>query len=111
MSQPLRGITAEKADTLVGPVGGTLGGKLEGSVDTECGVISLALGFLALLLEVSGHIRGRNVKVLIDCGSTGNYISDSLIPALGMEAIPEKDFEWLEMADRSWVKAQGYVSF
>ena len=111
LSQPLWGIIAGKANTSVGPAGGTPVEKPEGSADTECGVISSAVGFPAPLLEVSGRIRGRNVKVLIDCGSTGNYISDSLIPALGMEVIPEKDFEWLEMADRRWVKAQGHVSF
>ena len=63
------------------------------------------------MVEVAAHIRGRNVKALIDCGSMGNYISDSLVPALGMEVIPEKDFELLEMANKTTVKAQGYVSF
>ena len=41
----------------------------------------------------------------------GNYINDSLVPALGMEVIPEEDFELLEMANKTTVKAQGYVSF
>ena len=51
------------------------------------------------------------MKALIDCGSTGNYISDSLVPALGMEVIPEKDFELPEMANKTTIKAQGYISF
>ena len=63
------------------------------------------------MVEVAARIRGRNVKALIDCGSTGNHISDSLVPALGMEVIPEKDFELLEMANKTTVKAQGFVSF
>ena len=63
------------------------------------------------MVEVAARIRGRNVKALIDCGSTGNYISDSLVPALGMEVIPEEHFEPLEMADKITVKAQGYGSF
>ena len=110
LSQPLRGITARKVDTSVGLASGTLGVKPKWSADTVSG-ISSAVGFPAPLVEVSWGICGRNVKVLFDYGSTGNCISDSLIPALGMEVILEKNFEWLEMADRSWVKAQGYVSF
>ena len=90
LSQPFRGIIEGKADTLVGLAGGIFGVKSEGSADA-ISRISLVVGFLAPLVKVFGHIRGWNVKVLIDCGSTGNYISDSLIPALGMEVIPEKD--------------------
>ena len=56
------------------------------------------------LIEVAMHIHGRNVKALIDCGSTGNYISDSLVPTLRMEVAPEKDFKMLEMADRNTIK-------
>ena len=50
------------------------------------------------------------MKTFIDSGSTGNY-SDSLVLALGMEVTLEKDFEMLEMANKSIVKAQGYISF
>ena len=41
----------------------------------------------------------------------GNYISDSLVPTLGMEVVPKKDFKVLELANKTTVKAQGYVSF
>ena len=51
------------------------------------------------------------MKALIDCGSMGNYISDSLVLALGMDVIPEEDFELLEMANKTTVKAQGYIFF
>ena len=34
-----------------------------------------------------------DVKVLIDYESMGNYIRDSLVLALGMEVVPEKDFK------------------
>ena len=40
----------------------------------------------------------------------GNYISDSLVPTLGMEVVPEKDFKMLELANKTTVKAQVYVS-
>ena len=51
------------------------------------------------------------MKALIGYGSMGNYISDSLVPALGMEVIPERDFELLEMANKTTVKAQGYMFY
>ena len=69
------------------------------------------MGFLVPRAKAAARIYGRNVKALIDCGSTGNYISDSLVPALGMEVVPKKDFEVLELANKLTVKAQGYVSF
>ena len=51
------------------------------------------------------------MKALIDCGSMGNYISKSLVPTLGMEVVPEKDLEVLELANKTTVRVQGYVSF
>ena len=107
---PLRDVSVDVADIPEGPAGGTLGDRPWRPADAVSG-ISSAVGFPVPLVEVAARIRGRNVKALIDCGSTGNYISDSLIPALGMEVIPEKDFEVLELANKTTVKAQGYVSF
>ena len=107
----LRDVSADIVDIPEGPAGGTLEDKpLWRPADAVAG-ISSAVGFLAPLVEVAARIRGRNVKALIDCGSTGNYISDSLVLALGMEVIPEEDFELLEMANKTIVKVQGYVSF
>ena len=73
--------------------------------------ISSAVAFSAPLVEVAARICGRNVKALVDYGSMGKYINDSLVPAFGMEVIPEKDFEVVELANKTTVKAQGYVSF
>ena len=53
----------------------------------------------------------RCCRAHLYCGSTGNYITDSLVPALGMEVIPEKGFGLLEIANKMMVKAQGYISF
>ena len=92
----LRDVLASTVDIPEGPVGGTLGDSPWRPTDAVSG-ISSAVGFPAPLVEVVTHIHGRNVKALIDCGSTGNYISDSLLPALGMEVVPEKDFEVLEL--------------
>ena len=104
-------VSANTADIPEGLVGGTLGDRpLWRPADAIVG-ISSAVGFPALLVEVATRIRGRNVKALIDCGLTGDYISDSLVLALGTEVIPEEDFELLEMANKTTVKAQAYVSF
>ena len=106
----LRNVLADTVDIPEGPAGGTLGNRPWRLVDAVSG-ISSAVGLSAPLVKVAARIRGRNVKALIDCGSTGNYISDSLIHALGMEVVPEKDFELLELANKTTIKAQGYVSF
>ena len=103
-------VSADTLDIPEGPAGSILGDSLWRTADATSG-ISSAVGFPAPLVEVAARIRGRNVKALIDCGSTGNYISDSLVLALGMEVVPEKDFEVLEQANETTVKAQGYVSF
>ena len=107
----LRDVSTDTADIPEGLVSGTLGDRpLWRPADAVAG-ISSALGFPTRLVEVATRIRGRNVNALIDCGSTGDYISNSLVPALGMEVILEKDLELLEMANKTTVKAQGYVSF
>ena len=103
-------VSADTVDISIGPAGGALGDRPWRPADAVSG-ISSAIGFLALLVEVAARIRGRNVKALIDYGSTGNYISESLVLALGMEVIPEEDFKLLEMANKTSIKAQGYVSF
>ena len=106
----LRHVLADTVDIPEGPAGGTLGDSPWRLADAVSG-ISSAVGFPTPLFEVAARIRGRNVKALIDYGSTGNYISNSLVPALGMEVVPEKDFEVLELAIKTIVKAQGYISF
>ena len=103
-------VSLDTVDVPEGPVGGTLGDSPWRPTDAVS-VISSAVAFRAPLVEVATHIRERNVKALIDCGSTGNYISDSLVLALGMEVVLEKDFEVLTLANKTTVKAQGYVSF
>ena len=77
----LRDVSADIVDIPEGPAGGTLGDRPWRLANAVSG-ISSAAGFLAPLVKVAARIRGRNVKALIDYGSTGNYISDSLVPAL-----------------------------
>ena len=77
----LQDASIDIVDIPKGRTGGTLGDRPWRPTDAVLG-ISSAVGFPALLVEVAECIHGRNVKALIDCGSTGNYISDSLVPAL-----------------------------
>ena len=106
----LQDVSVDIVDIPEGLAGGTLGDRPWRPADAVSR-ISSAVEFPAPLVEVAARICGRNVKALVDCGSTGNYINDSLVPALGVEVIAEKDFELLEMANKTTVKAQGYVSF
>ena len=100
----LQDVSTDTVDIPESPAGGTLGDRPWRPADAVSG-ISSAMGFPALLVEVAECIHERNVKALIDCGSMGNYIRDSLVPALGMEVIPEKDFGLLEMANKTTIKA------
>ena len=64
-----------------------------------------------IVIALVGRIRGHRLRVLIDSGSTGNYLSARCQTALDLEVKPEEDFEWLTLADGSEVHAQGYVQF
>ena len=100
----VRDFSTDTVDVPEGPAGGTLGDRPWRPADAVLGVSSV-VGFPTPLVEVATCICGRNVKALIDYGSTSNYISDSLVPVLRMEMIPEKDFKLLEMANKMTVKA------
>ena len=49
--------------------------------------------------------------MLVDSGSTSNYISAQCQPGLDLEVQPKRDFERLTLANGSGVHAQGYVRF
>ena len=49
--------------------------------------------------------------MLIDLGSTGNYLSAQCQTVLDLEEKPKGDFERLTLADGSEVHAQGYIQF
>ena len=100
----LQDALVDTVDIPEGPASGTLGDSPWRPADAVSGISSV-VGFPAPLVEVAAHIYGRNVKALIDCGSTGNYISDSLVPTLGIEVVPKKDFKVLELANKTTVKA------
>ena len=62
-------------------------------------------------IELSGMIHRRPIRVLLDSGSTGNYISDQVARSFNLIVQAEEGTEQLTLADGSKVQAQGYVSF
>ena len=62
-------------------------------------------------IELSGMIHRRPIRVLLDSGSTGNYISDHVAHSFNLIVQSEEGTEQLTLADGSKVQAQGYVSF
>ena len=56
-------------------------------------------------------MKGRPIKVLIDSGATGNFISDYIVTTLNLEVVPEAHFDELTLLDGLVVKAAGYVQF
>ena len=63
------------------------------------------------MIELSGTVNKNIVKVLIDSGATGNFISEELIIAWGLRVEPEPQYEELTLVDGSIVKAAGRVQF
>ena len=83
----------------------------EGSTDADVGGISSVVRIRGIVIALAGRIRGRNIRVLVDSGSTGNYASAQCQAEMDLEVQPERDFERLTLADGSEVHAQGYVRF
>ena len=50
--------------------------------------ISSAVRIRGSVLELAGWIKGHPVKVLIDSGATGNFISDNTVAELEMRTVP-----------------------
>ena len=57
------------------------------------------------MIALAGRVRGRRLRVLIDLGSIGNYLSTWYQTTLDLEVNPKEDFEWLMLADGSEVHA------
>ena len=94
------------------PAGETsVGRPLERHPESDGGGISSVVRIRGTVVALAGRVRGRSLRVLIDSGSTGNYISARCQTELELEVKPERDFERLTLADGTEVHAQGYVQF
>ena len=51
------------------------------------------------------------MKVLLDSGTTGNFISDAMATVLKLKITSDVDFQDLTLADGSKVWTAGYVQF
>ena len=108
---PLHGDSAERGESTSGyPVGEPpINRPSERHPESDVGGISSVVRIWGTVIALAGRVRGRRLRVLIDSGSTGNYLSARCQTALDLKVKPKEDFERLMLADGSEVHAQGYV--
>ena len=82
------------------PTEGTAIGAESGSA-----VFNSAIRIPQGIIELSSRIHKKYVKVLVDSGSTGNYISDQIVRDFNLIVKKEEGYEELTLADGSKVKA------
>ena len=51
------------------------------------------------ILELSSSVQKCPVKMLVDSGATGNFVSDTMVTALGLPVQEEEDFHEVTLAD------------
>ena len=96
----------------------TLGDSAEGTIIRPIGPVeaipvevSSTERIPSQIIELSGMIHKRPLRILLDSGSTGNYISDHVAQSFNLIVQSEEGTEQLTLADGSKVQAQEYVSF
>ena len=77
-----------------------------GPVDED---IVSAVHLRGCVLELSSLVQKRPLKMLLDSGATGNFVSDAMVTALGLPVREEEDFHELTLADGTVVPTTGYV--
>ena len=65
--------------------------------------ISSAIRIRGSVIELSGQVKKQPVKVLIDSGATGNFITDDLVTAWNLPVELEDQHQDLKLADGSVV--------
>lgn len=78
------------------------------TVPQECGV-STGTRTHQGTLELAGRIGRKSCKILIDSGSTGNYISTQVCTAHGIKIEKDKYPDRLTVADGTTIKTDGKV--
>ena len=63
------------------------------------------------VLELSGKIKRRPLKVLIDFGSTSNFISDQVVASLHLKVVEDGIRQKLILLDKSIIWPGGWVDF
>ena len=62
-------------------------------------------------MELSGKIKRRPLKVLIDSESIGNFISDQVVASLQLKVVEDSIRQKLILPDKSIIWAGGWVDF
>ena len=109
---PPRFWTGQSASTRSGVAVGEL--QVEspsGTGPTDEQGISSAIRIRGSVIELSNQINHQPVKVLIDSGATGNFITDGLVTAWELPTELEEDHQELKLADGSTVQAARRVQF
>ena len=63
------------------------------------------------MIEFSNQVNECLVKVLLDSGATGNFISDAMVIVLNSKITSDLDFQDLTMAHGSQLWTTGYAQF
>ena len=57
--------------------------------------------FCGSVIELFSRVKERPVKVLLDSGTIGNFVSDAMATALKLKITSDVDFQDLTLADGS----------
>ena len=108
---PLHGDSAIEGESTSGYPAGEppINRPLERHPECDGGGISLVARIWGTMIALARRVRGRSLPILIDLGSTSNYLSARCQTALEFEVKPKEGFERLTLADGSEVHAQAYV--
>ena len=98
---------------------GTLGDSAEGTIIRPIGPVEATPVEVSSTERIpsktieflSGMIHRRPIRVLLDSGSIGNYISELVAQLFNLIIQFEEENEQLTLAEGSKVQAQEYVSF
>ena len=106
---PSRSLVVQGGNTGPGVAAGELyseSPRQGGPVDED---IVSAVRLRGCILELSNSMQKRIVKMLLDSGAAGNFVSNALVTALGLPVREEEDFYELTLADGTIVPTAGYV--
>ena len=107
---PSRYLVDQGVSTRLGVAAGATQGEspdLDGPVDEIVSAVRLR----GSVIELASRVKERPVKVLLDSGTTGNFISYAMATVLKLKITSNVDFQDLTLADGSKVWTARYVQF
>ena len=73
--------------------------------------VSSAVQLHGNVLELAGRVQNYPTWVLLDSGSTGNFISTQFVAAVGLQVQSDPDWQEITLADGTKLKTEGQVQF